>query len=143
MARSSRGGWLLYVMVCIPWIWKFKVGITSLNIGAKKRASDIDREMFGFPIPIMIVPVPGAWFVEQEMHRIMRPFKTVFYKGSGRQEWFNFAPVFFALPIMFSIWGCYIFILDLCLGTKILPVLTKWFFDLVWLVGKTAWKLLN
>jgi hypothetical protein len=118
-------------MVCIPWFWKFKVGITSLSIGAKKRAKAIDKEMFGFPIPIMVVPVPGAYFIEQEMHRIMRPFKTDFYKGSGHSEWMNIAPLFFTVPIMLTIWALYLLAIDRILGTQILPTVSAWFFDAV------------
>ena len=137
MARSSKGGWLLYCMACFPWVWKFKVGITSLSIGAAKRARDIDREMFGFPIPIMIVPVPGAYYIEQEMHRIMRRFNTRFTSASGKSEWFNVVPLFFTVPIMLSIWGLYFAGIDAIFHTTILPTVAQYFFDaLFWIIER-------
>lgn len=137
MAKNSRGGWLLYCMVHVPLIWKFKVGITSLSIGAKRRARAIDRAVFGFPVPIMVVPIPfGAYKVEQEMHRIMRPFQTRFYKGDGGSEWFNIVPLFFAVPVMLCIWLVYLFGIDLMFGTSIAPVCAEAFFNIIFLVVK-------
>lgn len=136
MSRNSKGGWLLYCFMCFPWVWKFKVGITSLSIGAAKRARDIDREMFGFPIPIMIVPLPGAFYVEQEMHRIMRRFNTRFTSASGKSEWFNVVPLFFTVPIMLAIWGLYLAGIDAIFHTTILPTIARWFFDALFLVGE-------
>lgn len=132
MARSSRGGWLLYVMVHVPGIWRFKVGITSLHIGASKRAKNIDRKMFGFPLPIMILPVPFAYRIEQEMHRIMSGFQTRFYTGDGSSEWFIIAPILFAVPVMLSIWGIYLAIFDAWAGTKLYPVLSRGVFELIY-----------
>lgn len=133
MARNPRSGWLLYCLIHIPFFWKFKVGITSLHIGAKKRAANIDKEMFGFPVPIMVVPVPGAFKIEQEMHRIMRRFNTRFYNGSGKREWFNIAPLFFTVPIQIAIWGLYLVGIDAVCGTRIAPVVFSMIVDLAFL----------
>jgi hypothetical protein len=132
MARNSKGGWLLYCMVHIPCVWRFKVGITSLNIGAKKRAANIDKAMFGFPLPIMVLPVPFAYAIEQEMHRIMRLWHTDFYRGDGHTEWFNIAPLFFTVPIMLSVWAIYIAAFDAWAGTRILPTVAGWVFDTIY-----------
>ena len=129
MARNSKGGWLLYCLIHIPCIWRFKVGITSLNIGALKRAADIGKEMFGFPLPIMVLPIIGAYKIEKRMHRVMRPWKTVFYNGSGKSEWFILAPLFFTVPIMLAVWGLYLYAIDCWLGTTILPTLAGWLID--------------
>jgi hypothetical protein len=118
-------------------VWKFKVGITSLHIGAKKRAANIDKQMFGFPFPIMVVPVPGAYHIEQEMHRIMRRWNTRFYKGSGRSEWFNIAPLFFTVPIQLAIWGLYLVGIDLIFGTRIAPVVFELVVDAGFFIFKT------
>ena len=118
-------------MIHIPGIWRFKVGITSLSIGAVKRAKSIDKEMFGFPVPIMILPIPGAFFIEQEMHRIMRRWNTRFTKASGKTEWFILAPLFFTLPIMLCVWGLYLAAFDAYFGTKALPVVAGWFFETI------------
>lgn len=136
MARNSKGGWLLYCMICIPWFWKFKIGITSLSIGAKKRARDIDKEMFGFPVPIMIVPLPFAYHFEQEIHRVLRWSKTDFYNGSGHSEWMNITPLFFAVPIMLTIWGLYLAGIDAIFHTTILPTVAKMFFDALFWAGE-------
>jgi hypothetical protein len=132
MARNSKGGWLLYCMVHIPCVWRFKVGITSLNIGAKKRAANIDKAMFGFPLPIMVLPVPFAYAIEQEMHRIMRAWKTDFYRGDGHTEWMILAPLFFTVPIMLSVWGLYIAAFDAWAGTRILPTVAGWVFEMIY-----------
>lgn len=128
---KSKSGWLLYLMIHVPGVWRFKVGITSLSIGASKRAKSIDKEMFGFPVPIMILPLPGAYFVEQEMHRVMRRWNTRFTKASGKTEWFILMPLFYTLPIMLTIWAVYLFIFDQICGTKALPVVAGWFFDII------------
>lgn len=128
---KSKSGWLLYVMVHIPGIWRFKVGITSLNIGAKARAASIDKEMFGFPLPIMILPVPGAYYIEQELHRMMRRWNTRFYNGSGKSEWFILAPLFVAVPIMLCIWGLYLAAIDCYFNTSLLPLCAEFLCSVV------------
>ena len=134
MARNSKGGWLLYVMVHFPLIIFFKVGITSLSIGAKGRAKSIDREMPGRPIPIFFLPLPGAYKVEQELHRILKSTNVVFYKGSGCTEWFLLSPLFVVLPIMIMIWAGYLWLADCFFGTQILPFLAKrFFYALFWI----------
>ncbi len=125
---NSKSGWLLYVMVHVPLVWKFKVGITSQRIGAKKRAAAIDRAVLGFPVPIMVLIVPGAYHVEQALHAMMWRFRTDFYKGDGHSEWFNLAPLFVAVPIMLTVWGLYIAAFDAALGTDVLPLVAKAFF---------------
>jgi hypothetical protein len=131
MSRNSKGGWLLYILIHFPGIWRFKVGITSLSIGAKKRAAGIDREMFGFPIPIMVLPIPGAYYVEQELHRMMARWQTRFYNGSGCSEWFILAPLFVALPIMLAIWCIYFYAFDCYFHTTILPTLAGFVYELI------------
>jgi len=146
MARNSKGGWLLYCMVHIPFFWKLKVGITHALLGAIVRAKAVDRaidkSLWWWPFPTFVVSIVppliipfGAYRVEQEMHRIMRPFKSDWYKGDGHSEWFNLAPLFFSVPIML-VWNAfYIFLIDACLGTSILPIVAGLFFDaLFWVV---------
>jgi len=118
-------------MVHFPLVIFFKVGITSLSIGAKGRAKSIDREMPGVPIPIFILPLPGAYRVEQALHHILKKTKVVFYKGSGCTEWFLLSPLFVVLPIMIMIWGLYLMLFDCIFGTAIQPTVTKLFFDFI------------
>ena len=138
MARNSRGGWLLYIMVHFPLIFFFKVGITSLTLGALYRSKLIDREMPGVPIPIFILPLPGAYHVEQELHRILKRTNFVFYKGSGCTEWFFVSPLFVALPIMLTIWGLYLMLFDCIFGTAVQPTVTRLFFDFVFWAYETC-----
>ena len=138
MARDSKGGWLLYIMVHVPLICFFKVGITAVSIGAKKRASAIDRAVVGFPFPIAVVVIPGAYHVEQALHQMMRRFNVRFYKGDGASEWFLLAPLFVALPIFLAIWAIYIAAFDAATGTKFLPIIASAIVDFafeVWGVG--------
>jgi len=122
-------------MIGVPWFWWVKIGITHIGIGALERAFSIDKAMIGFPFPIMVVPLPGAYYFEQRIHRILKPIKCKFYKGDGASEWFWGFAAFFVLPIMLSIWGLYLKGLDLILETSIYPVVKDWFFDvLFWVV---------
>jgi len=121
MSRNPRGGWLLYVMIHLPLVFFFKVGITSLSIGAKARAKGIDRQMWGLPIPIFILPIPGAYHVEQALHKMLRRTNVKFYRGSGHQEWFFLSPLIVVVPIMLVVWGFYIGIADMLMGTQMLP----------------------
>jgi len=54
MARNSKGGWLLYCMIGVPWFWWVKIGITHISIGAAKRALSISDAFIGFAFPIMM-----------------------------------------------------------------------------------------
>lgn len=132
-------------MVHIPFVWKFKVGITHALLGALVRAKAVDRaidkSLWWWPFPTFVVSIVppliipfGAYRVEQEMHRIMRPFKSDWYKGDGHSEWFNLAPLFFAVPIMLVVWAGYLAGIDACLGTSILPTVADWFFSAMWWV---------
>ena len=122
---KSRSGWILYIMIHFPIIVFFKVGITSARIGAKGRAKAIDREMPGIPIPIFFVPIPGAYYVEQALHRMMGFSNVRFYRKDGSSEWFLLAPLFIALPVMLMIWGLWVGVMDSIFGTNMLPVLSE------------------
>lgn len=115
-------------MVHFPCVWRFKVGITSFHIGAKKRAAGINREMPGIPIPIMVLLVPGAYRIEQEMHRILKVWSIRFYKGDGASEWFFVSPLLFTVPVMLTVWAAYIAAFDYIFATQMLPPLAKAFF---------------
>jgi len=122
-------------MIGVPWFWWVKIGITHIGIGALERAFSIDKAMIGFPFPIMVVPLPGAYYFEQRIHRILKPIKCKFYKGDGASEWFWGFAAFFVLPIMLSIWGLYLKGLDLILETSVYPVVKDWFFYILfWVV---------
>lgn len=112
--RDSHAGHILYLFMHFPFFWYWKVGI---GYDFWKRAKQIDRAVIGFPIPIMVLFVPGAYYVEQDLHRHFAFFNTRFYVGDGASEWFWIfvAPIVFAL--MVSGWLGYIWLFDLCFGT--------------------------
>ncbi len=112
--RDSKSGHVLYLMVHVPWFMFWKIGIGH---DAFKRAKQVDRAMFGFPFPVMALFIPGAYFVEQTLHRQLSFFSVKFYDGDGSSEWFLFpvAPIVFLL--MLSGWLGYIGLFDLIYGT--------------------------
>jgi hypothetical protein len=113
MKRNSKGGWLLYIMLHVPNVIAWKVGITHTSIGAKGRAKSIDKAVIGFPFPIFFCVLPGAYHLEQWLHRRMSFFKWRFYRGDGSSEWFFFAgPLLIALPIMLFVWAIEIWLLS-------------------------------
>lgn len=118
MKRNPKGGWLLYLMVHVPFIWFWKIGITSVGIGADKRAKQVDRAVIGRPIPVMVLFVPGAYHIEQDLHRRFQFCHCVWYRGDGHQEWFILFPIIL-FPIMVCVWMSYLFLFDLIFGTQI------------------------
>lgn len=134
--RDSKGGWLLYLMVHIPFIWFFKIGITSAEIGAAKRAKQVDRAVFGFPLPIMVLFVPGAYLIEQDLHRRFSFCHTRFYSGDGASEWFLLFP-FLLWPVMAAAWLSYIYAIDLILGTVFFETIIRFLFNVYRLISST------
>jgi hypothetical protein len=122
-------------MVHFPLVVFWKIGITGRS--ATARAADIDEAMFGFPVPVFIVVVPGAYGVEQWLHRVCGWLRVEFYKGTGHSEWFLFPAVIFALPVMLLIWGLYFFLIGCAMQwdafgwyVDFLTVLAYWFLGL-------------
>lgn len=119
--RDSKSGWLLYLMVHWPFIWFFKIGITSVGIGAQKRAKQVDRAVIGRPIPIMVLFLPGAYYIEQDLHRRFSFCHKVWYRGDGHKEWFILFPLLL-WPVMLCVWLSYLYVIDLVLGTNFFEV---------------------
>lgn len=120
---------VLYLMVHIPFFWWWKIGITGVGVGASKRAKRIGQSVFGFPVPIMIVPVPFCYHIEQGMHRFLSPLNFRFYKKDGSTEWFWFPAVAFAVPVIGGIWAGYLMLLSLVFNIEIMPGIT-WIFGI-------------
>lgn len=124
-------------MIGIPWVWWVKIGITHVSIGAFKRAFSVGKAFIGFPFPIMVVPIPGAYGIEQWLHGILKPLSCRFYKGDGSSEWFWLPAVGVVLPIMLLIVSMYLVSIDMILDTSIYPVVSGWFFEgLIFLIEK-------
>jgi len=119
-------------MIGVPWFWWVKIGITHVGIGAFKRAFDVGKSFVGFPFPIMIVPIPGAYHFEQAIHSRLKGLSFRFYKGDGASEWFWLPAALFVLPIMLTIWGIYFLAFDRVLVTRIYPVVSEMVFDFVY-----------
>lgn len=102
---KSKDGWVLYLMVHFPFVWWWKIGITGR--GATARAADIDEAVFGFPVPVFVAILPGAYFAEQMLHGICRGFRVDFYKGDGHTEWFWFPAALPAFCFMLLVWFGY------------------------------------
>lgn len=132
--RNSKGGWVLYLLVHIPFVWWVKIGITSVGIGAAKRAKNLDKAMFGFPVPVFFVIVPNAYGIEQELHRWFRRLNCRWYSKDGSSEWFWLPAALPTLCIMLAIWGLYVFVADALFGTTVLPVVSGWFFDALFFI---------
>ena len=126
--RDSKGGWLLYLMVHVPFIWFFKIGITSVRIGAGKRAKQVDRAVIGWPVPVMVLFVPGAYHIEQDLHRRFSWCHYKFYSGDGASEWFFLFPLLL-WPVMLCVWLSYLFAIDLVLGTNFFGVVVGFLLD--------------
>lgn len=97
---------ILYLMLHVPCVWWVKIGITGQT--AKKRASWIDKEMWGFPVPLFFVVIPYAYEVEQWLHEICGVLNVRFYKGSGCSEWFWLPAVLVAVPTMVVLFAIFI-----------------------------------
>ena len=77
---------VLYLMIHIPCVWWVKIGITGKT--ASSRAKELDKAVLGFPLPIMVMILPGVYGIEQALHRFFRFLSVSFYKGDGHTEWF-------------------------------------------------------
>jgi len=97
----SKRGNVLYLMVHWPFVWWWKIGITSKTAAARAKA--LDRAMIGRPYRVWAAFVPGAYHVEQLLHREFKGSNIVWYRGDGRTEWFWFWVAPFAWAVMVSI----------------------------------------
>jgi hypothetical protein len=106
-----RSGWL-YLMINFPLVVFVKIGITGKTV--KGRARQIDRAVFGIPVPIMVMYLPAVRRFETGFHRLFSPLSTRFYRGDGSTEWFLFLaglPVFL-LGVLYW-WGVYLVVINL------------------------------
>lgn len=133
-SEKSKDGWILYLMVHFPAVIFWKIGITGRS--ATARAADIDEAVWGCPIPVCIVVIPGAYGVEQWLHKVCGFMSVDFYKGDGHTEWFWFPAVLIALPVMLAIWGVYFFLIGCAMKwdafgwyVDFLKVLAVWIVD--------------
>lgn len=124
--NNSKTGHILYLMVHFPFLWWWKIGITGKT--AKSRAKQVDRAVFGWPVVVMVVPIPGAYLIEQDLHRRFAFLNCRYYRGDGSTEWFWFPVVAVVLPFMLAVWLAYIHLADLLLGTRVCEWIISLFF---------------
>lgn len=107
---KNKSAFILYLMVSLPLPLFVKIGITGVGIG--KRARSIDKAMrgclFAFPLPVFFCVVPGAYYIEQMLHRELAPLQRSPYKGDGHTEWFWLPAGIFALAVMLAIWAVWV-----------------------------------
>lgn len=99
---NSRGGWVMYLMINLPLVFFVKIGITGKS--ASKRAKGLNRSVPGLPIPIFFCVIPGAYYLEQWLHRSLSGLSVRYYSGDGGSEWFWILAAPFALAVMIGIW---------------------------------------
>lgn len=117
MRRSSKPFFgILYIFIHFPFVFFFKIGITGIGIGASKRAKQVGRAVFGFPVPVCFVPIPFCYATEQFLHRMFKGLNVRFYSGDGSSEFFWFPVVAFVVPIMLAIWTVYATVIVFCFG---------------------------
>jgi len=126
--NKSKTGHILYLMVHFPFIWWWKIGITGKT--AKGRAKQVDRAVFGKPIVVMVVPIPGAYLIEQDLHRRFRWMNCRYYRGDGSTEWFWFPVILIVLPFMVAVWAGYVWAFDRICGTRLFEILVGFLLSL-------------
>ena len=92
----------MYLMINLPLIFFVKIGITGKS--ASKRAKGLNRSVPGIPIPIFFCIIPGAWHLEQWLHRSLSGLSVRYYSGDGGSEWFWILAAPFALAVMAAVW---------------------------------------
>lgn len=87
---------MLFGFIPIPNIALAKVGVGGSWMD---RLKGVSRTLNGFVIPIFIVWIPGAYYLEKWIHRKMKVLNVPYF-GSGRTEWFWIVVAAFAIPVM-------------------------------------------
>ena len=61
--------------------------------------------MAGRPVTVWAAVIPGAYHVEQWLHRKMKGSNIVWYKGDGHREWFWFwvAPFVWVFMVLVTV----------------------------------------
>lgn len=103
MARNSKSGWTLYLLINFPLIVFVKIGITGKSAAA--RARGLDKSVPGIPVPIFFCIVPGAYHIEQWLHKSLSSLSVRYYSSDGASEWKWIIAAPFALAVMGLIWG--------------------------------------
>lgn len=102
----------LYIMVNIPLIFLWKIGITT-GLACHQRQGEISKASPGKAFVFFYVPVPRARQVEAALHRICGPLKARYYNGDGASEWFFFPAALIAFVVQIFFVLAWIFFFNL------------------------------
>lgn len=86
-ARTAPRRQSLYIMVNVPFVWWWKIGISNRTDLRKKQVSAAAP---GLAVPIGVFWVGNALAVEHWLHQAFAPLNVRYYKGDGHSEWFWF-----------------------------------------------------
>lgn len=92
--NGTNGKQWLYFLINIPMIFVVKIGITG---SLWSRISSIDKDNYGWDIPIFVIPVYGAYWIEQTNKRLCKSMQVNFFSGTGKTERFWIPAMFPAL----------------------------------------------
>ena len=95
----------IYILLFVPQVWFVKIGYTSVS--TKKRARSVSRLVWGKAIPIMWLPLPFAYRIEQRLHKTL-PMRARFYKGDGHSECYWLPTGIVVLIGAIGVWAIYI-----------------------------------
>ncbi len=114
--KSGNGTWWpqwIYCAIHIIMLFGFipipNIALAKVGVGGSwmDRLKGVSRTLNGFVIPIFIVWIPGAYYLEKWIHRKMKALNVPYF-GSGRTEWFWIVVILFAIPVMaaaFAAWA--------------------------------------
>lgn len=112
--NKSKLGMILYLMVNIPYVWRWKIGITTKSMF--RRAKQVDRDAPGIPVALFGTIIPGAYFVEQWLHKQLFGLRSNYYKGDGHTEWFNIVAAIPAFMVMHMINCGWAWVISRCMS---------------------------
>ncbi len=101
---SKLGFGFLYLLLGFPQVWKCKIGITGLHIGAKKRSKQVSEALPGIWLPVCFVPLPFVYLVEQAIHAGLKPLNRPYKGGGGGTEIFIFPAHLYGFYFIAGFW---------------------------------------
>lgn len=113
MKTSGNGSiWpqFLYIMVSLPVPVLCKIGISNK---VSRRSAEVSKNVVGWALPIFFVWIPGAFAVEQSIHRVFA-FANVRYGGGKEWFWLPIAPLAACVMLFWQLfWVAVVFALAL------------------------------
>ena len=123
---SKLGFGFLYLLLGFPQFWKCKIGITGLHVGAEKRAKQVSDSLPGIWLPVLFVPLPFVYLIEQAIHEGLKSLNAPYKKGSGRTEVFIFPAHLYGASFIFGFWFLEVWAFDAVFGTRFAEKIAVW-----------------